>query len=87
MLQQTKDKKREIEAWERQQTEKQLLEEKQKQDKLIEKIQRFEKRETQPAESRANADEAEFQELEVEHSKFNLIMFNRPRRKRQNIGN
>ncbi|CAI2371699.1 unnamed protein product [Moneuplotes crassus] len=61
LIQQKKDKEKEIEIWERQEQAKRLLAEKEEQDKFVKKVEQFERKETLPSGSKIDLQEHEFE--------------------------
>ena len=66
LVQQKKEKQQEIDNWERSQHEKVLLDERNKQQELADKIQKFEKLETQPKGDRLDREQIELEEMNEE---------------------
>ena len=74
-MQQKKDKEKEIEQWERQQVEKEVIKKKEQQKEMLDKVQKFERRETQPADAKIDKDEQALKQLGADNGKiFNRII-------------
>lgn len=70
LVQQKKEKEKEIEIYERQQQHKEALEAKEKHKEFLGKVDRFEQRETLPTRSTIDIQEQELRELGVENSRL-----------------